>query len=90
MLVIERLLIHLIPLCIEILLGETSAECVLASLILFQIASIGLICGVLLSKPPGDCVLHQLLALLSFWFLGCLTVLLWILGRVLLHQYGGI
>jgi hypothetical protein len=86
--VIERLLTDLIPLFVEVFLGEVSAEQVLTRLTLLQIVSLGVVCGSLLSRSADYGLGRQLLMFGYFWLLACLTVLLWIFGWVVLHGYG--
>jgi hypothetical protein len=85
---IARVLTELIPLFLELLIGELSPRHILASVFVLQLVSISMLCGTILSKSPSCTIGHQLLVLFSLWVLMCLSILLWVFGWTFLQANG--
>ena len=85
---ISSLLAELFLLSLEVFIGEASPGRVLTGLTLFQLASTGVTSAHIISAFSARSLSLQLLSILSLWSLSCLSILLWVLGRVILHKYG--
>jgi len=84
-----KILTELLPLSVEVFLGEASPGRILTGLTLFNLANTCIVAGGLLSRSARYRAPRLLLTVFVVWLLVCLSILLWVFAWVILHQYGG-